>query len=89
MVAQIGYSVVGRSRGRVTPCVICTWHVKTRSAGFLVESQNQVRRFVNHSDGFNWFGLKTSGDGFYQFSLKTGGDSFSQFDLKTGDRFLV
>jgi hypothetical protein len=42
----------------------------------------------NHSDGFHWFGLKTSGDGFLQFDLKTGGDSFSRFDLKTGGVFL-
>jgi hypothetical protein len=37
MVAQVGYSVVGRSRGRVTPCAVCTWHVETRSVGFLVD----------------------------------------------------
>jgi hypothetical protein len=47
MVAQIGYSVAGRSRGRVTPCAICTWHVATRGAGFLIEPQNQGRRFVS------------------------------------------
>jgi hypothetical protein len=47
MVAQVGYSVAGRSRGRVTLCAICTWHVETRSTGFLVEPQNQVRRFVS------------------------------------------
>jgi hypothetical protein len=41
MVAQVGYSVAGRSRGRVAPCAVCTWHVETRSASFLVESQNQ------------------------------------------------
>jgi hypothetical protein len=41
MVAQVGYSVVGRSRGRVVPCVVYTGHVETRSAGFLVEPQNQ------------------------------------------------
>jgi hypothetical protein len=41
MVAQVRYSVVGRSRGRVAPCAVCTVHVKTRSAGFLVEPQNQ------------------------------------------------
>jgi hypothetical protein len=46
MVAQVGYSVAGRSRGRVTPCAVCTWHVENRSAGFLVEPQNQGRRFV-------------------------------------------
>jgi hypothetical protein len=47
MVAHVGYSVAGRSRGRVVPCAVCTWHVETRSAGFLVESQNQGRRFVS------------------------------------------
>jgi hypothetical protein len=47
MVAQVGYSVAGRSRGRVTPCVVCTWHVEISSAGFLVMPQNQGRRFVS------------------------------------------
>jgi hypothetical protein len=37
MVAQVGYSVVGRSRGRVAPCAVCTVHVETMSVGFLVE----------------------------------------------------
>jgi hypothetical protein len=37
MVAQVEYSVARRSRGRVAPCVACTWHVETRSAAFLVE----------------------------------------------------
>jgi hypothetical protein len=35
---------VERSGGAV--CV-CTWHMETRSAGFLVEPQNQGRRFVS------------------------------------------
>jgi hypothetical protein len=47
MVTQVGYSVTGRSRGRVAPCAVCIWHVETRSAGFLVEPQNQGRRFVS------------------------------------------
>jgi hypothetical protein len=47
MVAQVGYSVAGRSRGRVVPCAVCTVHVETRSAGFLVERQNQGRWFVS------------------------------------------
>jgi hypothetical protein len=38
--AQVGYSPVGRSGGRVTPCAICTIHVETRSVSFLVEPQN-------------------------------------------------
>jgi hypothetical protein len=47
MVAQVGYSVAGRSRGRVTPCAVYTWHVETRSASFLVETKNQGRRVVS------------------------------------------
>jgi hypothetical protein len=69
MVTQVGYSVAERSRGRVAPCVVCTWHVETRSAGFLVEPQNQSRQFVSGlaSKPLGWFliglGLKTDGDG--------------------------
>jgi hypothetical protein len=47
MVAQVGYLVVGRSGGRVTPCAVCTVHEETRSTGFLVEPQNKGRRFVS------------------------------------------
>jgi hypothetical protein len=46
MVAQVGYSVAGRSSGRVMPCAICIVHKETRSTGFLVECQNQGRQFV-------------------------------------------
>jgi hypothetical protein len=45
--AHVGYSVAGRLRGRVTLCVVCTVHKDVRSAGFLVEPQNQGRRFVS------------------------------------------
>jgi hypothetical protein len=37
MVAQVRYSVAGRSRGRVAPCAVSTVHVETRNMGFLVE----------------------------------------------------
>jgi hypothetical protein len=47
MVAQVGYSMSGRSGGQVTQCAACTVHVETRSAGFLVEPQNQGRWFVS------------------------------------------
>jgi hypothetical protein len=47
MVAQIGYSVAGRSRGRVALCAVCTVHVEMRSVGFLVEPQNQGRQFMS------------------------------------------
>jgi hypothetical protein len=44
--AQVGYLVVGRSRGRVTLCAICTMHNETRSASFLVWPPNHGRRFL-------------------------------------------
>jgi hypothetical protein len=47
MVAQVGYSVAGRSRGRVTLCVVCTVDKEMRSVDFLVEPQNLGRRFVS------------------------------------------
>jgi hypothetical protein len=50
--AQVGYSVAGRSGGRVTPCAVCIIHMETRSVGFLFEPQNQGRRFPD-------LGLKT------------------------------
>jgi hypothetical protein len=31
----------------VIPCAICTVHNEMRSAGFLVETQNQGRQFVS------------------------------------------
>jgi hypothetical protein len=49
MIVKVGYSVTGRSRGRVALHAICTVYVETRSAGFFVEPQNQGRRFVSGS----------------------------------------
>jgi hypothetical protein len=43
--AQVGYSVAGRSGGQVTLCTVRTVHDEMRSVGFLVEPQNQGRRF--------------------------------------------
>jgi hypothetical protein len=54
--AQVGYSVAGRSGGRVTPCVVCTVHMEMRSTYFLVEPQNQGRQFLD-------LGIKTDGSG--------------------------
>jgi hypothetical protein len=86
MVAQVRYLVVGRSRGRVAPCAVCTVHVETRNAGFLVEPQNQGRTI------YEWFGLKTTPTVSHQFGpqnrwrrfliglgLKIGDDGFSSF----------
>jgi hypothetical protein len=47
MVAQVGYSVAERSKGRVTQCAVYTMHEKMRSAGFLFQAQNQGRRFMS------------------------------------------
>jgi hypothetical protein len=74
MVAQIGYSVAGRSGSRVTLCAVYTVHKETRSVSFLVEPQNQGRRFISGLDSKSlgrfvlkitvtvcqWFGLKTT-----------------------------
>jgi hypothetical protein len=65
MVAQVGYSVVGRSRGRVAPCAVFTWHVETRRAGFLVEPQNQG------GGGFPDLGLKTGSSGLVIWASKS------------------
>ena len=80
MVAQVGYSVAERSRGRVAPCAVCTVHEETRSAGFLVEPQNQGRRFPGlviwaskSPRRFLGLGLKTMCAMVYRLRLKTDG----------------
>jgi hypothetical protein len=65
MVAQVGYSGAGRSRGRLAPRAVCTWHVKTRSAGFLVEPQNQG------GGGFPGLGPKTGSSGLVIWASKS------------------
>jgi hypothetical protein len=47
MVAQVGYSMVGRSRGQAALCVVYTMYVETRSVGFLVEPQNHSTWFIS------------------------------------------
>jgi hypothetical protein len=89
MVAQVGYSVTGRSRGQVMPCAVCTVHMKTRSASFLVEPQNQGRRFVSGLvskplERFLRFGLKTDGNDFLVEPQNQGGGGFPSLGLKTG-----
>jgi hypothetical protein len=74
----------------VTPCVVYTVHVKIRNVSFLVQPQNQGRRFVSGltSKPLGWFfrfGLKTGGDDFLRFGLKNGSDGFHRFGLKTDD----
>jgi hypothetical protein len=68
MIAQVECSMAGRSRGRAAPCAVCIVHVETKSVDFLVEPQNQDRRFVSGltSKSLGWFliglGLKTDDD---------------------------
>jgi hypothetical protein len=68
MVTQVGYSVAGRSRGRVASCAVCTVHVETRSASFLVKPLNQGQQFVNG------LASKPLGRFLIGLSLKTDGD---------------
>jgi hypothetical protein len=95
MVAQVRYLLFGRSRGQVVPCVVCTVHVDMRSTRFLVESQNQGRRFVsglapNHWDSFQRFGLKTGGDGFTGLASKSAATvSWLSFKTKVVEGFPV
>jgi hypothetical protein len=65
MVTQVEYSVAGQSRGRVAPCAVCTGHVETRSAGFLVEPRNQG------GGGFPSWGLKTGSSGLMIWASKS------------------
>jgi hypothetical protein len=71
MVAQVGYSVAERSKGRVAPCAVCTVHVEMRSDGFLVEPQNHGRRFVSDLPS------KPLGRFLIGLSLKIDGDGLS------------
>jgi hypothetical protein len=73
--------VAGWLRGRVTLCAVCTVHVETRSASFLIEPQNQGQRFVS---GLASKPVATV----LRLGLKIGTDGFSRFGLKTGGGFL-
>jgi hypothetical protein len=50
---MLGTQWPGDREGWLTLCAVCTIHVETRSAGFLVEPQNQG------GGGFNRLSLKT------------------------------
>jgi hypothetical protein len=68
MVEQVEYSMAERSRCRVAPCAVYIIHVEMRSTSFLVEAQNQGRRFVS---GLT---LKPLGRFLISLSLKTDDD---------------
>jgi hypothetical protein len=91
MVAQVGYSVARRSRGRVALCAVCIVHVETRSVGILVEPQN-------HCHGKSYLKLvATVSPGltskpvvsFLVESQNQGGEGFSSLGLKTSSSGLV
>jgi hypothetical protein len=91
MVTQFRYSVVGRSRGQVTSCAICIVHDETRSAGFLVEPQNQGGRFASGlaSKLMGRFFPVWPQNRWRQFVLKIGGFGFPGLALKIGGYNLV
>jgi hypothetical protein len=85
MVAQVGYSMVGRLGDQVTPCVICTVHKETWSMGFLVEPRNQGRRFVSGlaSKPLGRFMNGLASNGFSLSGLKIGSMIFSGLASKS------
>jgi hypothetical protein len=79
----------------VALCAVYNVHVETRSAGFLVEPQNQCLRFVSGlaSKPLERFliglGLKTDDDGLSVVWPQNHWDGFLRFSLKIGgDNFL-
>jgi hypothetical protein len=94
MIAQVGYLVAERLRGRISSCAVCTVHVEMRCACFLVKPQNQSRRFVSGltSKSLGRFlislGLKIDDDGLWVVWPQNHSYGFHWFDLKTvGDDF--
>jgi hypothetical protein len=78
----------------VASCAVYTVHVDTRSAGFLIEPQNQDWRFVSDLaskplERFLQFGLKIDGDDFLVEPQNQGGVGFFGLDLKTSIYGLV
>jgi hypothetical protein len=76
MVAQVGYLVVGRSRGRVSLYVICTVHVETRNVGFLSGASTP------RSTVCQWIDLKTTGTCFFGLASKPVAMGFSSLASK-------
>jgi hypothetical protein len=88
MVAQVGYSVAGWSRGQVVLCTFCTVMVS------WFGPQNQQWWFISGLASkllgrFLRFGLKIGGDGFLVEPRNQGGGGFPRLGLKTGSYGLV
>jgi hypothetical protein len=78
----------------MTPCAICTVHKETRSTSFLVEPQNQGRRFASGLaskilERFLPVQPQNQWYSFSQFVLNTGGDGFLGLPSKTSGRRFV
>jgi hypothetical protein len=70
----------------VTSCAVCTVYVETRSTSFLVEPQNQGRRFVTGLTSkpvCQWYGLKTTGTVFSGLASQLVALVFSSLTLKS------
>jgi hypothetical protein len=95
MFTQVGYSVTEWSRGRVALCAACIVDMETRSAGFLVEPQNQGRRFISSLTSkplgrFFLFGVKIGGDGFSGLTSKPAATvSWLSLKTKVVEGFLI
>jgi hypothetical protein len=75
-------------------CAVCTVHVEMKNTYFLVEPQNQGRRFVSGLASkplgrLLRFGLKTAGDGFFVEPQNQCGIGFLSLCLKTGSYGLM
>jgi hypothetical protein len=77
----------------VTPCAVCTVHMKMRSAGFLVEPQNQGLQFGSGLTSkplvrFSPVGPQNRWLKFHCLSLKTGSSGLVIWVSKSPRRFL-
>jgi hypothetical protein len=94
MVAQVRYSVAGRSRGQVTLCAVCTVHEETRSTSFWLRLKTKVDSLSkvwpqNHWDGLLVVWPQIHCHGLSVVWPQNHWDGFLQFGLKTGgDCFL-
>jgi hypothetical protein len=76
----------------VALCAVCTVHMETRSTGFLVETQNQGRRFISDLASKPMVGFliepqNQGGGGFPGLGLKIGSNGLVIWDLKSPRRF--
>jgi hypothetical protein len=69
--SQVGYSVAGRLRCHVILCMVYTVHKEIMNTDFLVQSQNQGRRFLPICPQNRWLRfVKTTGTSFLVYGSK-------------------